>query len=498
MHTKVRPRDTVARTSAHLAVGFSMLEMKRPNPCYPYPSPGHHPCQPDPDMKDFRSCFSDCSPSSFWSPSTQPPSLANGELDVSVGSSEAQDRSRLSTSSSPPKPVGREKKGVGLAQSATAAGPVKVSSLKAHCKELESTLGNVEDFVQENGELFTLDKSASPTVRKNTQVLPLPARKLHFRILTLLALSPTYSYDLEKLRCELGWNEQRHGNFHNYLCTLRHEGKKLYALTVSNGRCRIHLIKDIYLNAVSQKLRAFHEKYYRTSSQPLSVDVLRRFVNWECSARDFKDWLINHGLSKLLAPPSTSTPDAASDNPPRPARPQIICCARDLSVALGFVRQQYNLISLVCYVTSTADSRPRLSLVRLTQANKQVLLIDVLALAEEARLLWRGSRDCDIKQAPFVKELKDILSNEEIRKCVWNFKWHRSLFMDQLGIQVNSLIDLYPICQHFFPEYMDGDGDSSGMDCTWDGQHPLLSISAAAAFACCGSWVVWWAGILVM
>ena len=189
---------------------------------------------------------------------------------------------------------------------------------------------------------------------------------------------------------------------------------------------------DIYLNAVSQKLRAFHEKYYRTSSQPLSVDVLRRFVNWECSARDFKDWLINHGLSKLLAPPSTSTPDAASDNPPRPARPQIICCARDLSVALGFVRQQYNLISLVCYVTSTADryqllapmlcrsvslslpvwagvaapsrfSRPRLSLVRLTQANKQVLLIDVLALAEEARLLWRGSRDCDIKQAPFVK-----------------------------------------------------------------------------------------------
>ena len=54
---------------------------------------------------------------------------------------------------------------------------------------------------------------------------------MHYKILTLLALSPTYSYDLEKLRSELNWNEQRHGSFHTYLCSIRHDGKQLYALT---------------------------------------------------------------------------------------------------------------------------------------------------------------------------------------------------------------------------------------------------------------------------
>lgn len=35
----------------------------------------------------------------------------------------------------------------------------------------------------------------------------------------------------------------------------------------------------------------------------------------------------------------------------RPVRPHIIRTSRELSSALGFVKQQYNLISLTCYET---------------------------------------------------------------------------------------------------------------------------------------------------
>lgn len=62
---------------------------------------------------------------------------------------------------------------------------------------------------------------------------PFPARRFHFKILTLLALSPTYSYDLEKLRMELAWDEQSYGNLQQYLSNVRHEGKQLYTLVTT-------------------------------------------------------------------------------------------------------------------------------------------------------------------------------------------------------------------------------------------------------------------------
>lgn len=294
---------------------------------------------------------------------------------------------------------------------------------------------------------------------------PFPARRIHFKILTLLALSPTYSYDLEKLRMELAWDEQSYGNLQQYLSNVRHEGKQLYTLvTTENGVCRLHLIKDIYLNAVSQKLRAHHEKHYKTTHEILSPDALKKFLNWDCSTRAFKDWLANHGLSKLLAPP-TNAPEDLTEGPNRPVRPHIIRTSRELSSALGFVKQQYNLISLTCYETLDLMSGfPRLALVRLTQANKQVLLLDIVALTEEARRQCKA-QPFYVHVSEFVQDLTEVMVSEDIRKCVWNFKSHRQLWKDHLGIEVNGLIDLYPICSYFFPELVDTPGDNSGMPC---------------------------------
>jgi hypothetical protein len=44
------------------------------------------------------------------------------------------------------------------------------------------------------------------------------------------------------------------------------------------------------------------------------------------------------------------------------------------------------------------------------------------------------------------------MSSSEIRKCVWGFWYQEQLFKDHLGIEVDGLIDLYPICKYFFPE----------------------------------------------
>lgn len=61
------------------------------------------------------------------------------------------------------------------------------------------------------------------------------------------------------------------------------------------------------------------------------------------------------------------------------------------------------------------------------------------------------------------QELATIMSSEVIRKCVWNFKEHRQLWMDHLGIEVQGLIDLYPICRYFFPELME---EEASEDCS--------------------------------
>lgn len=195
------------------------------------------------------------------------------------------------------------------------------------------------------------DAVGSPVVSPQLSSLqghfPLPARRIHFKILTLLALSPTYSYDLEKLRSELIWDEQQYGNFQMYLSTAKHEGKQLYALSPSETGFRVHLIKDIYLNAVSQRLRAFHEKHYKATQEILTAEALKRFLCWDCPTRCFKDWLTNHGLAKLLSPPDGQTEGCETSL--RPARPQLIRTVRDLSNAFGFVRQQYNLVSVVTF-----------------------------------------------------------------------------------------------------------------------------------------------------
>eukprot|EP00992_Anisonema_acinus_P015031 TRINITY_DN9577_c0_g1_i1.p1 TRINITY_DN9577_c0_g1~~TRINITY_DN9577_c0_g1_i1.p1 ORF type:complete len:424 (+),score=64.65 TRINITY_DN9577_c0_g1_i1:50-1321(+) len=299
-------------------------------------------------------------------------------------------------------------------------------------------------------------------VNSNALSIPLSARRLHHKILTLLALSPTYSCEIEFLKTEVGWNEPKYGSFEDCLNSIRHDGKLLYSIIKSDGQCRIHLIKDIYLNAVSQRLRAFHEKHYKASSDVLTVDQMRRFIFWDCPTRVFREWMVNHGLSSLLVPPTSRLPDESHSISGR-TRPQVVRTFSHLLSALGFVRQQYNLISIVCYSARSARGLPQLSLVRLTQANKQVLLIDVQALAEEARHENLHGTLC---AAPFAQELKALMESQAIRKCVWDFRADAARWHADFGATPHGLIDLFPIVRHFFPELLvraPAGGDPSGL-----------------------------------
>jgi hypothetical protein len=296
------------------------------------------------------------------------------------------------------------------------------------------------------------------------------ARRVTNKILTLLCLSATYSLDVDKLRQELNWDEAKQGNFHHFLCSLlKNDGKQLFGLTVSGGDFRVHLIKDIYLNAVSQKLRAYYDKHYKTSKELLTVEMMRRFLYWDCSTRQFKDFLVNHGMSKLLTPPTVQIAEgSAISDQPRHFRPQIVRSATHLLSVLTFVKQQYNLVSVICYGGNSApEGQPRISLMRLTQANKQVLLIDVIALVDEARKQWSGPPEkFDIHQAEFVNQLSGLLSSEEIRKCVWDFKENVRVWLEDFGIIVRGLIDLFPVVSYFFPELLTKtSGEDDGFPC---------------------------------
>ena len=297
-----------------------------------------------------------------------------------------------------------------------------------------------------------LPPRASPLLRSASwQARPPDA--IQKELLTLLALSPTYSCDLEHLGHHLGFHVGVHGSLQRLADMLSNiQAQQQGAVTWElyrdrQGRLKVHLVGDVFINSTFQRLWQFYHQHYAKDCRPLTAATYLEYLKWfNCTAEAFASWVVAHQEGALLSPPGLN----------RVAAPlmrtdvcDIVTNLEQLQDMVEYVLRQYDLLSVM-----SIENGGQLSLLHVTLPNKTNTshIIDLITLQQSSSV-------------DHIKlELRRIMHNPQVRKCTWKFKAHAHLWQQLLGIEPCGLLDFYPVCRFFCPNTSQEPGDEEEED----------------------------------
>jgi len=153
----------------------------------------------------------------------------------------------------------------------------------------------------------------------------------------------------------------------------------------------------------------------------LTAEHLRSHLKWwNCTLPAFVQWLVLHNEQALLA--GTEMPDYQPES-------TLVDTLPDLRDMVEYITHQYNLLSVMCLdpIVRADGAVVGVGLLHIAVPNKKnsTFMVDLRTLLPpHDPTAW----------ADVLPEIRLILADPEIRKCVWRFHSWMRVWTEQLGI----------------------------------------------------------------